>query len=836
MPDLCTIPPDFTLPIYGSPGSFTLSSHTGDAILLSFMNLACGHCWGWWERWNALHSDYTAAGNVEIVVVMFNGDPADVTDAMVDDELASRGKLPPSFTLLKDAGNWGDVAPTWLAGFTGSVWLPYCYLISPPHLIVDKWHWHSTANGDLLSFDSSDDNDVENFIRHRIDDLLTDRPRWNTILTLDYSGSMSDNVTVHGVTKPKIEFLKDAVDSWLRVWKDYALCGDKLGVVQFQSNASTDGLLQPILPGATVEAVLAMLDAAATGGCTAMGAGIATGIDLLETEAIVPGDPHQRYMVVFTDGIQNRNPMAIVTADCGGGGCVWEPQIRQISVDEADFYGWNFCGSDDGLSDYAGPLPRILHDNPMQTAIHTIGIGPPDSYAGLLNVISDETSGVAYVDSDVWPNLEEFFLESLVENFRGSSLAVVAKATATLADNETEVLHTFSLNRSVRKATILLSWLDESVPLTMDVYKDGEKLNLANKLTTKPLKQMATLPFPLYQPARSHLISLHTANPITIFKAAGRSNAGMGAVSPAMWQLAPSHEVDAEGEFQIVVKRLFSGPSGNVPYNLTVLADDSCTEVELHLPRQQYYTGELIPLDILVTEGNQPLQDVFSASVDIRRPVNAFGNLVVKHLRDAKLGKQKVAKDSLQGPYQAAVKTLMADAKAAAKMRAYEVDRLALQPDYRMGAHGKVGQKGVFRTRYATTQVAGHYRIQARVRAVSASCGVFERLVTKTVLVLPRPSLDHSAVKISFAAKRDQLTIQMSPADQYGNLLGPGFAHHMVFALDDEPSGHVKDNMDGSYEIKLKCKKGDKRLASLWIAGERLIREPVEKLALRKKE
>lgn len=834
MPDLCATPPDFTLPIYGSAASFTLSGHTDKVILLSFMNLGCSHCWSWWERWNALHTDFSAAGNVEIVVVMFNSGADAVTDAMVDAELVARGKAAPGFTLLKDAGSWGTVAPVWMAGFAGAVWFPYCYLISRAYLIVDKWHWHSTANGDLLSFDSSDDDDVENFVRHRIDDLLADRPRWNTILTLDCSGSMASNVTVHGVTKPKIDFLKDAVDSWLRVWKDYALCGDKLGVVKFQSNASTDGLLQPILPGATIESVLDMLDTTSADGCTAMGAGIATGIDLLETEAIDPADPHQRYMVVFTDGIQNRNPMAIVTADCGGGSCVWQPQIRQVSADEVDFFGWFFCGPDGGLSDYAGSLPRILHENPMQTAIHTIGIGPPDSYAGLLNVIAEETSGVAYVDSDVWPNLEEFFLESLVENFRGSSLAVVAKAAGTLAASETEVRHAFCLNRSVRKATVLLSWLDETTPLAMEVLKDGEKLNLANKLTNKPRKQMATLPFPLYQPARARPLAMRPASAIA--KAVVKPNAGLTAASSLQWQLAAGHEVAAEGEFEIVIKRRFGDETGNVPYNLTVLADDSCTEVELRLPRQQYYAGELIPLDIVVTEHGRPLQDVFSATVDVRRPLNAFGNLLVGRLQGAKAGADKTVPDTLQASYQAAVTAMMADSQTMAKLRACEVDRVALQPDYRMGTRGKVGQKGVFRARYATTQVAGHYRVQARVRAVSARCGVFERLVTKTVLVLPRPSLDHSDAKVSIAVQRKTVTIRLAPADPYGNLLGPGFAHQLLMTLDDEPNGRVKDNQDGSYEIELKYKDNDKRLASLWIAGERVLREPVQALLLRGKK
>ena len=48
--------------------------------------------------------------------------------------------------------------------------------------------------------------------------------------------------------------------------------------------------------------------------------------------------------------------------------------------------------------------------------------------------------------------------------------------------------------------------------------------------------------------------------------------------------------------------------------------------------------------------------------------------------------------------------------------------------------------------------------------------------------------------------------------------------------------GRVKYNLDGSYEIELKYREGDKRVASLWVAGERLMREPIQKLVLKEKK
>jgi hypothetical protein len=822
MPNLCETPPDFTLPIYHSTDTFTLSAQTDKVILLSFMNLGCGHCWSWIPRWASLKTDYDLA-NVEVVTVIFNSGADDITDAILEAEFTARGLPEPNFTILKDSGGWGTVAPTYMSGFSAPPWFPYAYLISRSHKIANMWHWKSTEFGELVSFDSGDDNDVEAFIRHRFDDLLTDRPRWNTILTLDYSDSMDLHTTVAGVTKPKIEFLREAADSWLRVWKDYASCDDNLGLVRFGSNAISDGTLLPILPGANVEAILATLDTDTTG-CTALGAGIATGIDILETDPIDPGDPHQRFMVVFTDGVQNRNPMFVVTADCGGGVCVWEPQIRQVSPDDVEFYGWTLCGPDGGTSDYAGTLPRVLEGNPMQTAIHTIGIGAPTAYQSLLTTLSDQTPGSSYLDSDIWPNLEEFFVESLVENFRGATLSVATKATGTLAAGETEHIETFRLNPSVRKATVLLSWLDPSAPLTFTLRKDGARLKLTHKESVRPTANVTTIPFPLYQPPLSW--SVAAARALPTLAAPGVSAAEVSVLKPS------GRMVEADGEYQLTIRRLFPDTAVDIPYHLMVLADDKDIEVELRLPKQRYFTNERIPIELLTTDRGRPLESVYSVTASIDRPETPFANLYVDHYRRLAKGKipPTLEKDTLVGRFDTVVQKMFDDPDLAQKLRARHRETVRLEPSFRAAYRRTGGPKGVFGKKYTGTEVPGHYRIEARVRGVSPSAGVFERVVSKTVLVVPRPDLDRSKVQVSDKGKDRELVVTLTPADRNGNLLGPGYGSQLLFLLDDEVQGTVRDRLDGSYEIRVQPKvvtatqqrSKTQPAAALWIAGERI--------------
>jgi len=828
MPDICETPAEIdTLPIYKSNDSFKFSDHSGKVILLSFMSLYCSHCWSWVQRWIDLKSQYAAA-NVEIVVVVFNllnpGQDA-VTDDMIDSQAATNGypNFQPNFTLLRDS--FGTVSSVYRSGFTGpSIGFPYQYLIARSYLIANKWHSDSTSNGELVSFNSQDYSDVENFIKHRIADLLLDRSRWNTVLVLDLSDTMNDEETLAGVTKSKVAFMRDAVDVCLRVWKDYSLCQDKVGLVTFSSKASSGGVLLPILKDDNAQSISDQIAAATASGCTAMGAGIATGIDILETDPIVAGDAQKRHMIVFTDGIQNRNPMVWRTDECVNV-CHWEPQIRHVDPAEITLMDGFLCDSsgDGGESGYAGSLPRIIHGNPMQTAIHTIGIGVPDAYQWVLTVVSNETAGVSHLDTDVWPNLEEFFVDSMMQVSRGFSLGLVAKASGQLAGSMAVYEQGFHLNRSVRSATIVLSWVDETAPLTFELWKDGELLSLQNKQTLQRAASVTTLPFPLYQPPRSFVAGRPVVQELTHASALAL---------PSVARLRASGElVEAEGDYIIRIRHMFPGTTQAVPFHLMVLADDHNVEVEPWLPKQIFFTDERIPLHVVVTEHGSPVENVFSVTASVSHPTMSFSNLYADHCRQVAGKVSLKGQDVLARRYQSVVKDMLKNKNVVQSLRTRATEAVRLEPAPYSG-HKAGRASGHYEAQYSGTRVPGHYRIEAVARGATPTAGVFERIVSRTVLVLPHPDLEQSNVQVSRGSKEQTLVITMTPADRHGNLLGPGFGTQVQLVLDEEPCGKLKDKEDGSYQIDvdLRGKRSKATRATLWIAGEKVFSGSLAKL------
>ncbi|MEX1363348.1 MAG: hypothetical protein AB1Z98_09495, partial [Nannocystaceae bacterium] len=133
-----------------------------------------------------------------------------------------------------------------------------------------------------------------------------------------------------------------------------------------------------------------------------------------------------------------------------------------------------------------------------------------------------------------------------------------------------------------------------------------------------------------------------------------------------------------------------------------------------------------------------------------------------------------------------------------------------------------------FRAKYPRTRIPGAYRIEARVRGASQRSGVYEQLVRKTVLVLPRPDLDASRISIDDGGKG--IRIRIAPADRHGQRLGPGFAEQVQLTVDGQTRGSVRDLDDGSYEIEVDDLERADQHVSLWVAGEPLFRGSLARL------
>lgn len=822
MLEICESPIDFSLPDYltctnADPAScdyVSLSDYTGKVILLSFMCIRCGWCWNWIQHMQQIQNDYETNPDVQIVGVIYNyNDDSDgihsgpVTKDWIDEKLASYG-ISISFPLLMD-GPWiGSVSQQYLGGFSGWVGFPWSFVVSSNFLITNKWHRLSTTNGEPICFDSGDMDDSEYFVRHRLDDLQDDRLAWDTVLVLDYSGSMNTSVTIGGVTQPKIDFLREAASTLLKVWKDYALCEDRIGLVYFKNHAYTDGSLIPILPGSNVESAIGDIESQIADDCTAMGAGLATGLDILETS------PHSRFVILFSDGMQNRNPLVYVAEIHHDGVVCLERHIDNIGPADYPDSLTTLCGPDGGQSDYSGTLPVVLEG--IDVPIHTIGIGAYGSWLDMLNQISLASFGQFNTAEAIWPDLKEFFLETLVELYRGSSLQVVAKMYETLDD--TQQVLTFHLNKSVKKATVILSWLGKENPLTFKLRKDGHPISLRHKVVNDQTYCFATIAFPHYQKVR------------TIFQTFGLKHTHPSALAPtelyqpSLFTTHHGESIRPDGNWEIFIEKIFPDEQTSVPFHLMVLADDTMLEYTFDFPKEILYTGEVIPLAIKVLENGKPIEKLYSAEVVIHRPTVALGNILSKYKIKGTYPKAEGTTEDFY-PVAQKLELLMQDKEVVESLKKVERDSLNLQPSWKTKKEKRKGAKGKYSGFFNNTSVPGVYRLDFKIKGVGNQSGIFERIESRTVIVKSRPDRKATELTGIYKERDKRALVTFAPTDKSGNLLGPGYSQLIQCTVKGKPLGKVTDKLDGSYQIELRVpsKEDLKRIkVDICILGEKI--------------
>jgi peroxiredoxin len=421
-------------------GTFTLSAHAGEVVIVCFGASWCPHCNAEVPRLQNLWNKHQGHG-VQIPFVHEGN-----TAAAVQAWLTGLGA---TFHALLDASG-----TLWSPYATGDTGIPQNFFVGRGQII------HSTLYGAY----------PEDVIEGHLLDAIYARDPVDLELVMDVSDSMNSPSTGDS----KLVMMKQAACMITDFLTDHGQPTDRLGLTWFTDNASDytsvggQKLFTIPVNAATLKG---QINAHGTGVCTAMGAGLQTAFDTLA------GSTQKRFAIVATDGMQNI-----------------EPKVTQVGshFEIIDSGGW-LCGPHSSTAAHPG-TDLVAYD----TGVHPIGIGITATYEPLLQDLANALGGFYRATDDPAADLDLIYFVDLCNCLAGGSPALVHHATGTLGCEEAEAAETFLLNRTARKVTVLLAW-PRSLPggLTFWLYSpDGTPLDLYREMRLFDDHCLATIYLP----------------------------------------------------------------------------------------------------------------------------------------------------------------------------------------------------------------------------------------------------------------------------------------------------------------------------------------------------
>jgi hypothetical protein len=293
---------------------------------------------------------------------------------------------------------------------------------------------------------------------------------------LDVSGSMLGEACAD--CNPKLQVLKEAVQIFLDLWTLSAGPADQIGVQLFGTQVTPLILNSPPLMPVTednVSDVILEVDAldTAPNNLTAMGGGLQRAIELLQVVGGV--DIPNRHVVLFTDGMQNVNPMVIKNEEDS-------PSHYEIV---------NQPGHP--VSNVSANEPPINLKDLGEIKVHTIGVGATEPFMNLLTEIAEETEGTHELTLNPDQDLRQHYIQVLIESLRGHSPQLVGYRRGTLT-GERQDEH-FTIGRGGRRVLFKLSW-NKDQKLSFVVRKDGVDLTSAGKIVDRGFYRLFALDLP----------------------------------------------------------------------------------------------------------------------------------------------------------------------------------------------------------------------------------------------------------------------------------------------------------------------------------------------------
>ncbi len=196
---------------------------------------------------------------------------------------------------------------------------------------------------------------------------------------------------------------------------------------------------------------------------TAIGSGIANGLNMLDFNTTNADYNRLRFIFLFADGEQNVHPYTNPN--------YLDPATNtQFSIDTTH--------PNSASAGCAGIPVFTVDQNDIRVKIHTCALGTVGSWTDRLNAISIITNGTHYLDGACYPintHMETEISDSL---YYGSSPQVVTNQTAKIVSNDKVI--SFNLNSTIKRGLFCLSWLGDE-DLTFTLKKGSSTINVPQK-------------------------------------------------------------------------------------------------------------------------------------------------------------------------------------------------------------------------------------------------------------------------------------------------------------------------------------------------------------------
>jgi len=558
-------------------------------------------------------------------------------------------------------------------------------------------------------------------------------------MVMDVSDSMNSPSPSDPGGDSKLTMMRQASKIITDFLKDQGQADDGMGLVWFTDNASE--YIDPtgeklLLVQTNADALKGQIDAHGAGICTAMGAGLQTAFNTLITK------PSHRFAILCTDGMQNIEPKVTKVGD---------------HYEIIDSGGW-LCGPHSSTPPCPGDDITLYN-----TRVNAIGVGIESSYAALLQDLANATGGFYLGTNDPEIDLDLIYFVDLCNCMAGGSPAVVLHSPAKLYADQCTTEEHFSLNRTVRKLTVVLSWkkaLDGS--LTFWLYApDGTLLNLHQEMEFFETYAKSTIYLPKFQDGRA---------------------------------------LQNVGQWRMVIAGQFVGPYAD--YHAIVIAEDRVVKYHLEYPKKVYSVGEILPIRILLEESEKPIQKIREIAIETAQLAAPLPELIAQYTVSGFEINQKIkCAEPSKDPFILKLKAMTSD----------PIFQDRLKPVRKLLSL----QQGAIRPEVSEREIlipfelnqSGLQTFKVMIQAETPKDGPVQRVNMISILVNPGQIHPKCTAIVSMersVGKMKGLLLRVTPRNNRRQLLGPGYTSEFEALIEKKVvKVEVEDLLDGSYQIEM---------------------------------